>query len=159
MMFELLTNWQLWVILGFALLIVEMFTPGFVLACFALACVPPAVMTYFGDFELRTQLAAFGIATLLIFFFMRPAVLRFLSNRKESRTSNAEALVGRKGIVVKTISADSTRGGYVKVDGKTWWAFGPEGIEIGEGAAIVIEKVRGASLEVRLDESDSFGDA
>ena len=157
-MFELVTKWQLWVILGFVLLIVEMFTPGFVLACFAIACIPPAIITYFGDFELSTQLALFGVSTLLVFFFLRPVALKFLSNRNDSRTSNAEALVGRKGIVVKAISSDAARGGYVKVDGKTWWAFAPEGIEIGEGAGVVVEKVRGASLDVRLEANDSSGE-
>ncbi len=156
-MFELVTNWQLWVILGFALLIVEMFTPGFVLACFAIACIPPAIITFYGDFNLRVQLAVFGVSTLFVFFFMRPAVLRLLSNRKDSRTSNTEALIGRKGIVVKSISPDAARGGYVKVDGKTWWAFGPEGTEIGEGTGIVVVKVRGASLDVRLEANESSG--
>ena len=157
-MFELVTNWQLWVILGFALLIVEMFTPGFVLACFAIACIPPAIITYFEDFDLRAQLAVFGVSTLFIFFFMWPAVLRFLSNRKDARTSNAEALIGKKGIVIKTISPDAAQGGYVKVDGKTWWAFGPEGIEIGEGAGVVVVKVRGASLDVQFEENESSGE-
>jgi len=155
--FDLVTNWQLWVILGFLLLIVEMFTPGFVLACFAVACIPPAVMTYFRVFDIRTQLMVFGVSTLLVFFFLRPAVLRFLTNRKETRESNADALMGRKGTVVKTISSDGTSGGYVKVEGKTWWSFSPEKLEIPEGTRVVVSKVRGASLEVRPEEENDAG--
>ena len=150
--FTLLTNWQIWVILGFLLLVIEMFTTGFLLACFAIACIPPATMTYFGTFELQTQLAVFGVTTLLIFFFMRPTVLRFFSNRRDSRMSNADALIGRKGIVIKPVAEDGTSGGYVKVDGKTWWAFSPDGLGIKEGTSIVVVKVRGASLEVLPEE-------
>lgn len=151
MSFLPLQVWQIWAIAGVLLLIGEVLTPGFVLACFAIACVPPALMTFLGDFNFQVQMGAFAVSALVVFFSLRPVVLRYLSSRESETPSNAEALVGQIGIVVRTISSDGISGGYVKVAGKEWWAFGPEGRELPVGTRVMVLKVRGASIEVRAE--------
>ncbi len=147
--------WQIWAIAAVLLLVGEVLTPGFVLACFALACVPPALMTFFGAFGLQVQLAVFAASALAVFFSLRPLVLRYLSSRESETPSNADALVGQLGIVIRTIPAGGTEGGYVKVAGKEWWAFEPEGREIPQGKRVVVLKVRGASIEVAVRDETS----
>lgn len=149
MSFLPLDVWQIWAIVGVFLLIGEVLTPGFVLACFAIACIPPALMTFFGEFGFQVQMAVFAVSAVIVFFSLRPVMLRYFSSRESKTPSNAEALIGQIGIVVKTISPDGTSGGYVKVAGKEWWAFNPDGREIPEGTRVVVVKVRGASIEVR----------
>lgn len=149
MSFLPLQVWQIWAVVGVFLLIGEVLTPGFVLACFAIACIPPALMTYFGEFGFQVQMGVFAVSAVAVFFSLRPVVLRYLSSRESRMPSNAEALIGQVGVVVKTIPSDGTSGGYVKVAGKEWWAFDPEGREIPEGTRVVVLKVRGASIEVR----------
>lgn len=142
--------WQLWAVAAVLLLVGEVLTPGFVLACFAIACVPPAIMTLFGSFGWQTQMAVFAASSLAVFFFLRPVILRYFSSRESRVPSNAEALIGQVGVVVKTIPAGGTEGGYVRVAGKEWWAFEPEGREIPEGTRVEVLRVRGASIEVKV---------
>ena len=55
----------------------------------------------------------------------------------EERLSNADALIGRIGIVIEPILADGS--GYVKVDGDEWKAVSnvPETIEKGSKVEII----------------------
>ena len=78
------------------------------------------------------------------------SVVRYLSSRESRTPSNAEALIGAAGRVVKEIPADGS-GGYVKVAGKEWWAFHPEGKALAVGTAVVVTAVGGARVEVRSE--------
>ena len=63
--------WQLWVIVGIVLLILEIFTPGFVVACLGIAFLIVAVPAFFG-WDIKWQIVVFCIANLGIFFCIRP---------------------------------------------------------------------------------------
>lgn len=152
-----LAMWQIWVVAAIILLIGEVLTPGFVLACFALACIPPAIIALRSAFSFQIQLAAFAVSAVLVFFFLRPAMLRFFSSRESRRPSNADALIGQVGIVVRELPADGVSGGYVKVDGKEWWAFlesGQVNEDLPVGTHVRILSVGGASIIVEPDEGN-----
>jgi len=52
---------------------------------------------------------------------IRPRLVRSLHRRGEQRESNADALIGREGVVIEDIQPDHS--GYVKVDGDQWRAI------------------------------------
>jgi len=62
---------------------------------------------------------------------------------KEART-NVDAIIGRKGVVIKGITGNSS--GRVKVGNEEWLASAEEDFD--EGAEVVVTAVRGATLIV-----------
>ncbi|QTX31788.1 NfeD family protein [Aminithiophilus ramosus] len=143
-----LAPWQVWTLAALLLFIGEILTPGFVLACFALACLVPAAVTLFTPLGFQAQMGLFALSSLAVYVLLRPAVVRYLSSRESRIPSNAEALIGAAGRVVKEVPADGS-GGYVKVAGKEWWAFHPQGKALSVGTAVVVTAVGGARIEVR----------
>lgn len=61
------------------------------------------------------------------------------------RRTNSEALIGKKGIVIKKISSETA--GQVKVDGEIWRASSQHRID--EGSSVEIESVSGITLTVK----------
>ncbi len=61
------------------------------------------------------------------------------------RKTNVAALIGKRGIVMQTISA--TKPGAVKVGGEVWSARCHQGV-IKEGAAVEVQQITGAYLVV-----------
>lgn len=107
--------WLLWGLAAIALFILELFTPGFVLACFGIGAgfaVFPALV----GLGFTWQLIFFAIGSLLSIFFIRP---RLLSRPKvETYPIGLEALKGRE----IRISEDIPEGEYIEVpiDGDVW---------------------------------------
>lgn len=108
-----------WLIAGLVLLLAELLTPGFVIACFgvgALLAILPAAL----GLSITWQVIIFCIGSLLALFLLRPMVRR-LSKHKKSVATGIEALYGREAIVTETI--DATRHtGRISVDGDSWKA-------------------------------------
>ena len=65
---------------------------------------------------------------------MRPFVLRYLHSHEDGRLSNADALIGREGLLIEPITEQSA--GYVRVDGDEWKAVSADGSDIEKGAMV-----------------------
>lgn len=136
-----LDAWLFWSLLGIALFILELMTPGFVLACFgvgALAAVLPALV----DLGMPWQLAVFSLGSLLTFIFIRPII-----NRKpliESYPIGLAALKGRKIRLSEDIPAD----GYIEVpiDGDVWRLRMNDRSLATKGSLVVILGISGTML-------------
>jgi membrane protein implicated in regulation of membrane protease activity len=139
--------WHVWVIVAIALFIGEILTPGFVLACFGVGCLASAVMAY-ADWDLKWQLGTFCVATLLMFFTIRPLFLIYLSPAIEVPT-NVDRLVGKIGLVTEAIDGHAGTG-RVTVCGEDWRAISAAGtVVIAPGRKITVLRVDGAKLLVR----------
>lgn len=82
---------------------------------------------------------------LLPFFYI--AFARKLIKQKltiATKATNVEGLIGKKGVVIKKISAHQP--GQVKVEGEIWRAESHQ--EIGENQEIVVKSVSGVTLKV-----------
>lgn len=157
---EFLATWQFWIVAAIVLVMGEIASPGFVLGCVALACVPPACLGFFWPIvssswlDERVSLVVFALSALLGLFFIRPSVVRHLYSAEERR-SDVDGMVGIRGIVVKAIPEGETGGGYVRVRGTEWWAFHVDGDAVAPGMEVEIVEVRGARVMVRLVGEDS----
>ena len=67
--------WHLWFIAGIALIIAEIFAPGFVLGCLAIGCIGGIVADLFGA-SLSVQIIASSVLALICFLTIRPIVLK-----------------------------------------------------------------------------------
>lgn len=140
--------YQIWLIVAIVLVIVEICTAGFGSICFAIGAAFSALAAGLGVHSLAWQIAIFAVVSLLTFIFLRPVVMRFLDKKSKDVKTNAEALVGRKGIVSERIDA-AQHTGRVAVDGDDWKAVSADGSVIEKGVEVEILKLDSIILTVK----------
>ena len=128
-----------WLIAAIVLVIVEICTAGFGALCFAIGAAFSAIVSGVGG-NLTWQIAVFVVVSLLTFIFLRPVVMRFLDKKSKNVKTNAEAIIGRKGIVSERIDA-SQHTGRVAIDGDDWKAVSEDGSVIDKGVDVEIVKL------------------
>ncbi|MBP5434868.1 NfeD family protein [bacterium] len=140
--------WNVWLIVSVFCFIAEMFVPGFYLAIFGIGAFASFMTAYYGEFNLLIQVLVFVVVSIVFWFFFRPIVLRYLTKSSENKTSNVDAMIGRKCKVISAISADEP--GRVKLGSELWTALLEEGAEpVGEGETVEVVQVEGAKLLVK----------
>jgi membrane protein implicated in regulation of membrane protease activity len=142
-----LEPWHAWIVAGVVLLIVEVFTPGFVVACFGVGCLAAGLVSPLGV-GLFWEIAVFCVASLAMLVGIRPVVSRHLAPKGGGLKTNADALVGKRGLVTEAL--DPVRDvGRVLVGGEDWRAS-PEALQaIAKDASVIVVRVEGARVVVR----------
>ena len=138
--------WHIWVILSITLFVLECFTPGFVLAAFAVGCLASAVASAAG-LSLTLQLFAFSVGTLTAFLGIRPLVLRKLHPGDQAFRSNVDALLGKTARVLEAVDPGSDTG-RVNVAGEDWKAVSATGNPIATGSTVTVVEVDGTKVVV-----------
>lgn len=134
-----------WLIAFIVLLIIEAITLGLTTIWFAGGALVAAVAAMAGA-PLFIQIVLFFAVSLVLLFATRPLAVRYF-NKDRVRT-NAESLVGTKGIVIEPI--DNLKAtGLVQVKGQEWSArTAADGVTIEEGAVVTVREIRGVKLIV-----------
>ena len=124
-----------WFVVALVLLIVELFTASFGVVCFSFGAAAAGIAAYFG---LGTvwQLALFSVVSFIAFVFVRPVIVKFLLKKKDEVVTNADAVVGRVGVVTEEINSVKNTG-RVKIDGDDWKAEASEIIAVGEKVEVI----------------------
>jgi membrane protein implicated in regulation of membrane protease activity len=112
-------NWHWWMYAAIVLFIIELFTPGFIVACLGIGSVLAALLAYLG-FDLDLQLITFAATTLLSLFIIRP-ILYNKNGAVDKIKTNDEALINRKATVTEEINS-TINSGRVSIDGDLWRA-------------------------------------
>ena len=141
-------TWLLWFLAAVALIIAEMFTGGFWLACVAVGCAAAGLVGLLPVGGLITQTITFAAASLLSLAGLRPALSRrFLPSGAPALRTGVEALLGKTGYVTERI-APGHRGGRVVVEGEDWRAVALDESVLEPGTRVSIIQVDGATLTV-----------
>lgn len=130
-------SWYLWAIFAILFVIVEIYTTGFAVICFAMGATVAGVLSALG-FSYLIQIAGFLIATSIFFLLIRPIVLRIFKQSASERGTNTDALIGCDARVTERIDLiDGT--GRVKIDGDDWKAVSMDSqiYEVGEIVKVV----------------------
>ncbi len=127
--------WLVWTLICLLALILELSSGTFYLMCFAIGAACSIVVSLFAT-PFWVQVLVFAVASALCVFCVRPFAVRYLHPSHADRTSNADALIGRDGIVIEPIIAEKP--GYVKVDGDEWRAVTADGIGVAKGTLVRI---------------------
>lgn len=98
--------WLLWTLVCVLALILEVSSGTFYLLCFAVGAAGAIVSSFFG-IPLWAQVLVFVIFSCLCVFCVRPLVVKYLHTDRRNRRSNADALLGREGVVIEPITAES----------------------------------------------------
>lgn len=145
--------WHIWIIAAIIFFIIEIFTPGFVLACLGIGCLVSGLAAIF-NFNFQVQVLVFSITTLIVFFGIRPFILKYLFKTSATIETNVDALIGKIGRVsVKIDPASNT--GRVIVEGDDWRAVSVDDNSIEAGTKVIILKVTGTKLLVKKADSEN----
>ena len=141
-------DYYYWLIAAIVLVIVEILTAGFGSICFALGAALAALAAGLGVNNIVWQIAIFVVVSLLTFIFLRPVVMRFLDKKSKDVKTNADAIIGRKGVVSERIDA-TQHTGRVAIDGDDWKAVSEDGAAIEKGDDVEIVKRDSIIVTVR----------
>jgi len=151
-MWELLNveNGYFWVIVGVGLIILETIlgSATFALASLGAGAIITGFLAFAGVLCFNWLLVVFAVVSVVLFVVSRPLAHRILTKTTEVKT-NVDAMVGRVGVVTSAIRGTS-KPGYVKLAGDEWRSFPSDGAPIPEEAEVVIERVEGATLFVKV---------
>lgn len=143
--------WIIWLLLGAALIIAEIFTTGFVLLWFGIGALAAGLAGLAGVTSIPLQFLIFAVVSIGLTAASRTIFVNYFSREKTGGDlkTGADALPGKVGTVV-TSSRGALHEGAVKVFGSTWTAYPADGEEpLEAGDRVAIERVQGASIYVR----------
>lgn len=139
--------WLFWLILCGVFLIIEIFTVSFLMFWPGIGAFLAFLTSLITDSQI-IQIGVFSISSILLIVFMKPLTKK-LFKTNESTTMNSDSLIGKTGVVVKTINMAEGKG-QVKVNGELWSAYpSDEKIIINEGEKVMIESITGVKLQVK----------
>lgn len=136
--------WWLWVLAGLALLVVEMATPGGLVALFfgiGALCVAPLAALGVGD---TWQWLAFSVVSVALLATLRGKLTAVLG-RGGGRP--VDGLVGEEAILLEDLPAGGT--GKAELRGTPWSARAASGIPLKAGQRCTVERVEGLVLWLR----------
>ena len=137
--------WQLWALIFFICLILELSSGDFFILCFAIGAIFAGITSAITA-SWSAQVIVFAVFSALSIFFVRPAMLKVFHKEKDVRLSNAEALIGRTGKVSETIIAGDY--GRVAIDGDDWKALSSTGEQIEVGTPVRVVKMESIIITV-----------
>jgi membrane protein implicated in regulation of membrane protease activity len=108
-------TWTIWLIAAAVLLLLEVFTPGFLLACLAVGAAGASAGAALG-WSIEIQLVLFSVFSGLSLWLLRPLLRTWFA--ATGAKTNHDALIGAVGRVESDVTAGHR--GYVKIDGDSW---------------------------------------
>jgi len=127
--------WQFWIIISGIFFIIEMATVGFLMFWFGIGALIAMIVSLFTT-NIAIQATVFILSSTILLFFTRPFVNKFTKKNSEIQT-NAYSIIGKKGIVIKTIDPISGKG-QVKVGTEVWTAKSKDNTKLETGLEVEI---------------------
>ena len=141
-----MTPAQYWLIAAIVLFILEVITPGFVLANLAVAAMASSAAAWFGA-SFNMQLLVFAVTGLISFVTLRPLLRKTIMKGKHAVPTGTSALIGRVVRVTDDIPPPPEVG-RVQIDGDSWQAISQHTAPIAAGTTVRILRVDSASVYV-----------
>lgn len=139
-----MTPVYIWLIVALLLFIVELMTSGFAVICLSIGAAGGAIAALITS-TIEIQLLTFAVVSLLAIAAVRPVLKRTFMRGEKIRT-NADAMIGRRGVACATIDDDE---GRVMIDGVDWKARSESGERIEKGTKVVVVKMESIILIVK----------
>lgn len=136
--------WAIWVIIGLAAALIEIFTVGFAIGCFSFGAAGAAVAAWCGVGGIW-QLLIFSVVTIAALIVVRPLMMRLFV--RKGVATNIDALVGRRAVVTQKICGGE---GRVSIDGDDWRAqIEDEDCELQVGDRVEVVRVESVILIIK----------
>jgi len=146
-----MSAWQIWTLLGVLLLVAEMFTPGFWLACLAIGAFAAGVVGLLPGVGATVEVIVGSVTSLASMVGLRPMLMRRfrIGSATELRT-NVDALLGKTGVVTERIEG-GTRQGRLVVEGENWRGASVDKGILEPGTRVMVVQVDGTTLLVERE--------
>ncbi|NOY88864.1 MAG: NfeD family protein [FCB group bacterium] len=132
----------IWLVAVVVFLIMELMNPTLIFACFVAGSFIAGIVGLFYPTAYYWQVGVFiGISVILL------PLTRTLAKKitkPSPQKSNVDALIGKIGLVTKSIDPDL--GGQVRLEGEIWVATADEKIE--ENGKVIVKEVSGTKVHV-----------
>lgn len=138
-------SWWIWVLIGFALLALELTAASLHVGFFAVGAMVVGLLLVFGvELSLAAQLVIFTVVSLLAFFFVRPVLVRKL---KLDQKKVVDSLVGEQALALQDIEAGGN--GRAEMRGTTWSARNVGETALIRGQRCTVAGVDGLVIHLR----------
>ena len=140
--------WFIWIISGVFLLILEIFTPGFVVSLIGFASILAGISAiFFPNFYFNVSV--FIITLIIIIIFLRPVFLKmFYKKSAYIPDTFVDSIIGKEVLVDSDI--DNLKGlGYIKVGADYFKAKSANGTNIPKGDVVEILSMEGITATVK----------
>ena len=144
----MLPMWAIWLIASGVFFLGEIFTVSFLLFWPGVGAFLAFLTSLIAPSNIVAQVVVFVISTILLVLFTKPLVNRLFKVKNDTSMNNS-AVIGKKGIMIKAITAENPIG-QVKVNGELWSAFTEdENVIINEGEKVTVKSISGVRLKVK----------
>lgn len=126
--------WQLLILAGVVLIIIEIFTPVMFFLNLALACFITAIFAWF-ILDWNILIPVFVVFSLIFLLFLRPILVK--KRNHEQKTGVEEKYIGKTAKVTQSVTSTS---GVVSIYNERWEARSENGEEIPEGSEVKIDR-------------------
>lgn len=145
--FQTVLPW-IWLGITVVLVVIEILTSGLTTIWFAASSFL-MIFCALLKLPLWLQLILFTVISLLLLIFTRPILRKKIAVKKTPM--NADALIGKKAVVVKPIS--ELEKGTIKINGLEWTAATNDNSPLQVGDICIITKIQGATAIVTNQEN------
>ncbi|HYI13271.1 MAG TPA: NfeD family protein [Thermoanaerobaculia bacterium] len=138
-------SWWIWVLIGFALLMLEFASASMHVGFFAIGAWVVGILVALGvEMPLWAQILVFTGTSLVAFVFIRPPLMRRL---KLNEKKVVDSLVGEQATALEDIAVGSN--GRAEMRGTTWSARNVGETALIRGQRCVVAGVEGLAIHVR----------
>ncbi len=143
-------TWEIWhilIALGVIAFIIEIFTIGFISGSVGIGLIFAGIFNYWG-FETKWQILVFSFGVGLIYFLVKPIVMKYGYGAKSRIKMNQDALIDREGTVTQEINFFNDTG-RVLIDGDDWRAKSKKNENISKGTVVRVVAIDSIVLFVK----------
>jgi membrane protein implicated in regulation of membrane protease activity len=138
--------WWIWILIGVALLAVEMASTTMHIGLFAVGALVVAILVGLGvDIPLWGQLVIFTVVSVVSLLFIRPWIVRKLKLMTETKV--IDSLVGEQAVALDEIHPAGM--GKAEMRGSTWSARNIGETALARGQRCIVAAVDGLVIHVR----------
>jgi membrane protein implicated in regulation of membrane protease activity len=139
------SSWQLWVVTGLILVVLEAKLSGYIMLWFGVGAFAAALLASLG-LSFNIQLLTFNVLSVALLLSSRTLFRRFFMRDASSVRHGVEAMLGSEAVVVERVPGDGF--GTIRINGELWTARSLDG-SIDEGEIVRVENLEGLKLTVR----------
>ncbi|MBE6127224.1 MAG: NfeD family protein [Erysipelotrichaceae bacterium] len=141
--------WIIWLSLFVVMIIIEAIGPELITLWFGFGALVAMIVSFIPNVPWWVEAIVFVAVSLATLFALRPLAKKYF--KRNVVRSNADSLIGRKGIIIEPISL--LKPGSCKINDVTWTAVAvDENESIGKGEVVEVVALSGNKLIVKKKE-------